>query len=89
MLAHRWPTFSGSQVAHSRLCITSMLRSLQRSFQVVIGGLLGSFLRVDVTFATIVTFCTKVLSFFSLPRHLSRDPGTSHIKWKCTPHTFS
>ena len=42
-LVHRWPAVNGSQVAHSRLCITSMLRSLQRSFQVVIGGLLGSF----------------------------------------------
>ena len=43
-LVHRWPTVNGSQVAHSRLCISSMLRSLQRSFQIVIRGSLGSFL---------------------------------------------
>ena len=94
-LVHRWPTVKCSQVAHSRLCISSMLRSLQRSFQIVIRGSLGSFCRLNVTFTTIVTFCTKVLSFISCrfesfqPRHLGRDPGTSHIKWKCTPHTFS
>ena len=95
-LVHRWPTVNGSQVAHSRLCISSkMLRSLQRSFQTVIRGSLGSFCRLNVTFTTIVTFCTKVLSFISCrfesfqPRHLGRDPGTSHIKWKCTSHIFS
>ena len=36
-LVHRWPTINGSQVAHSTLCIGSMLRSLQGSFQVIIG----------------------------------------------------
>ena len=41
-LVHRWPTVNGSQVAHSMLCIGSMSCSLQGSFQVVIGGLLGS-----------------------------------------------
>ena len=42
-LVHRWPTVNGLQVAHSTPCIGSMLRLLQGSFQIVIGGLLGSF----------------------------------------------
>ena len=42
-LVHRWPTVNGSQVAHSMLSIGSISCSLQGSFQVVIGGLLGSF----------------------------------------------
>lgn len=44
VLAHRWPTVNGSQVAHSTSRIDSMFCSLHGLFQVVIGGLLGSFL---------------------------------------------